>query len=105
MTAGCWPKPGADATIPNTRSHARTRSRSPNSRLRLPRIASVVSRAAIAFIDGKLASQLPQRPGDRTIDVLRPMAGDEHARATHADEGEGQPNPGRRHNRSRQRES
>ena len=44
--AGCWLKPGAELTMPNKRSHAVTRSRSPSARLRLPKIDSAVSRAA-----------------------------------------------------------
>src|SRR5436189_738096 len=47
ITIGCWLKPGAELTMPNTRVQARIRSRSPSSRSRLPRIASAVSRAAL----------------------------------------------------------
>ncbi|CKT05582.1 Uncharacterised protein [Mycobacterium tuberculosis] len=46
ITAGCLSKPGAEATMPNTRVHAVMRSRSPMARCRLPSIASAVSRAA-----------------------------------------------------------
>src|SRR5579859_2641146 len=46
MTAGVVLKPGAAFTMPKTRSHATTRSRSPSSRFKLASAESAVDRAA-----------------------------------------------------------
>ena len=46
ITLGCRLNPGAEFTMPKTRTHAAIRSRSPSARSRLPRIDSAVRRAA-----------------------------------------------------------
>src|SRR5438309_1504974 len=45
ITAGCLLKSGAELIMPNTLSHAVTRSRSPSSRFRLPSMPNATNRA------------------------------------------------------------
>ncbi len=84
--------PGAEFTMPKTRSHAVTRSRSPSSRLRLPSIERQVNLAASYASASDTSAPTTQRLCDRPVQVLRAVSGDVRAVAMDSHESERQDN-------------